>query len=190
MLIVGGGIAGTGLECVRLAQSYGFRVIVTETESRLADAPAVVEQADPHVLTLALKTPQRETVLVEEITMPAPLPPEAVAGVNVHGAVFEQLLDRDPVLTRRPRAGAATYRDVFAPPGVVQPGLAAEAVTSDPACLGLYVAVRPGDRLPEVRQERDMPAVLTARGDTTTESRENAQRLVELLSLTAAPPSG
>ncbi|MFG1610390.1 ATP-grasp domain-containing protein [Actinoplanes sp. NPDC049265] len=197
----------------------------------------------PHVLALFVKTPLRDSILVEQITAPAPLPPdlaeqatrvvrdglgaagltfgafhvefwihdgrvvlgelhnrpagsardmfvklvETVSGVNVHRAVFEQLLGRRPDLTGPAAAAAGTYMDVYAAPGVVQPGLSAEAVADDPACLSLYVSVRPGDHVRELRQEGDMPAMLTAAGSSGPDSRRHAMRLADLLALSTAP---
>ncbi|SES03037.1 Biotin carboxylase [Streptomyces sp. yr375] len=112
---------------------------------------------------------------------------ESVTGVNVHRVVFEQLLGREPDLSRPPRAGGATLRCVFAAPGVVQPGLTAEAVTADPACLGLHVGVRPGDRVPEILNTSHMPAGLVAVGDSPKHASDNAARLAKLLSLTTVP---
>ncbi|SCL27294.1 ATP-grasp domain-containing protein [Micromonospora pallida] len=208
-------------------------------------AEGVFVDGEPRVLVLTRETPIRDTIVVEELTMPAPLPAdlaararrvvedglravglsfgtfhvefwidgetvvlgevhnrpagaprgmsiqmiEAVTGVNVHGVVFAQLLGRTPRLDREARAGAATLLDVYAPPGRVQAGLAVETVTADPTCLGLYVSVRPGDQVPPIRQAGDMPAVLVAVGESVEDSRKNAARLADLLSLTTQPPN-
>ncbi len=206
-------------------------------------AEGVFVDGEPRVLTLTAQVPLRGTLTMEELTMPAPLPAaldrrargvvedglraagltfgafhvefwvdgetivlgelhnrpagapqgmwirmvEAVTGINMHTVVFDQILGRTPSLIGRPRAASATLLDVFAPPGVVQPGMADEVVRSDTDCLGLYLHVRQGERVGDVRQSGDVPAIVFALGDSAAGSRANAARLAKQLSLVTLP---
>ena len=111
----------------------------------------------------------------------------SVTGVDMYKAVFEQLVGRRPDLTGKPRAGGATMLFVYAPPGVVQPGLTPDAAVADPACFGVHLGVSPGDRVPVVLRTADIPAGLAATGDSPEGSRANVARLASSLRLVTVP---
>lgn len=101
-----------------------------------------------------------------------------VTGIELHGAVIDQLLGRplDPA-GWRPR-GAAAVRFLTPPPGVVTAVSGWDAVRADPAFLAGELTLAPGTRVRPLRSSADRSSFVVTTGPDLTQAVDAARRLV------------
>jgi biotin carboxylase len=102
---------------------------------------------------------------------------EHVIGVDLYGALFDQLLHKplEPA-TWRPLRGAA-MRYLTPAPGRVRAITGWEEVRSDPACLVAVLNVREGDRIPPLRSYLDRSSFIVTTGASAGLAAQRAQSL-------------
>ncbi|HEY1348283.1 MAG TPA: ATP-grasp domain-containing protein [Ktedonobacteraceae bacterium] len=102
---------------------------------------------------------------------------EHVIGVDLYGALFDQLLQKplEPA-TWRPLRGAA-MRYLTPAPGCVRAITGWEEVRTDPACLVAVLNVRAGDQIPPLRSYLDRSSFIVTTGASTALAIEKAKRL-------------
>lgn len=97
----------------------------------------------------------------------------AIPGLELFGAVYDDLLgDPPPVEKLTPTRGAVS-RYLMAPPGRVEAIEGWDAVAADPRCRHASLAVQPGDVQPSFAELKDRSAVLVA-AEPTVESSHRA----------------
>ncbi|MFJ4186389.1 ATP-grasp domain-containing protein [Kitasatospora sp. NPDC089509] len=113
--------------------------------------------------------------------------PHARPGLELYGAVYDDVLGRaveTPALTR---AAATRY---FAPPaGRVTAIEGWEAVVAHPAVLHAELRLAPGDTVPGFRCGGDRVGAVVVGADTPEEARELARALVDSVRITVEPPA-
>ncbi|HEV8639295.1 MAG TPA: ATP-grasp domain-containing protein [Chloroflexota bacterium] len=110
-----------------------------------------------------------------------------VTGIELFGAVFDQLLGRrlEPA-DWRPRRGAAV-RYLDPPPGRVTAIDGWDAVREDPACLVANGKLQVGDLVPALRCSLDRSSFVVTTGGTTPEAVLAADRLCAAVRVEVAP---
>jgi biotin carboxylase len=102
---------------------------------------------------------------------------EVVYGIEPYGAVFDDLVGRQPQTDDWSPRGAGAIRYFVPPPGVVTAIGDLEAVAADPACMWLDLDLRPGDRVPPMRDATMRPGQVVALADTPQRALAAAESL-------------
>lgn len=112
--------------------------------------------------------------------------PYALPGLELYGAVYDDVLGTPVELPAATRAAATRY---FAPPpGRVTAVEGWEEVRAHPAVLYAELAVAPGDLIRGYRSGGDRVGAVVVGAPTADEARELARRLVESVTFTVEAP--
>ncbi len=114
---------------------------------------------------------------------------QLVNGIELHGAVFAQMLGRTPDPGEwRPRGGAAVQY-LSAGRGTLTAVTGWDQVLASPDCVRAELAVRPGQRLESATSSAGRTGLVVSRGVSAQDAAERAARLVRLVRFEVAPPA-